>query len=240
MGWQDLINSGGVRVLPWLGGNTVSAPNRAWTIQGRHPREYGWYQFNTTAARDCRLVGPAERDIDYMVGLEVLRGFLVGDRFIPNDARVVPDPAKLIDQTEPVFCVDLGLDRFQKAAVVRDREGRLLFMQLEFPEGPETEVLEAYQDRKDSVQDSNPPQRLALFQCASFHLGGTGDGTIWPSLPTLMCSISPPAEDKPSGPSTNPRSIEAAAMTFMGVGAERKTGFRLSRSATIISMSLDC
>jgi len=151
MGWQDLLDSGGNRVLPWMGGREVHSHDRTWTIKGRLPREHGWYTFKTTAARDCTLTGQAERDLDYATGLKVLRGFLVGDRLIPNDARVVPDPDKLIDQTEAVYCVDLGLDRFQKAAVVRERMGRLVFLQLEWPEGPEIEVLEAYQDRKESV-----------------------------------------------------------------------------------------
>lgn len=151
MGWQDLLDSGGDRVLPWMGGREVHSNDRTWTIRGRLPLEHGWYTFKTTAARDCTLRGQAERDPDYAKGLRVLRGFLVGDRFIPNDARVVPDPAKLIDQTEEVYCVDLGLDRFQKATVAQERMGRLVFMQLEWPEGPEVEVLAAYQDRKDSV-----------------------------------------------------------------------------------------
>lgn len=153
MGWQDLLASGGDRVLPWFGGRKVHSHDRTWTIMGRLPKEHGWYSFQTTAARECSLKGPADREPAYETGHKIVRGFLVGDRFIPDDARVDPDPAKLIDQTEEVFCVELGLDRFQKAAVVRDREGHLVFMRLEWPEGPETEVLAAYQDRKDSVTD---------------------------------------------------------------------------------------
>lgn len=151
MGWQDLLSSGANFVLPWMGGRRVHTSTRTWNIAGRLPREHGWYTFKPTTGRDCALVGPAERDVAYEDGHKVVRGFLVGDRLIPDAARVDPDPAKLIDQTEAVFCVDLGLDRFQKASVVRDREGALVFLRLEWPEGPETEVLEAYQDRKDSV-----------------------------------------------------------------------------------------
>src|SRR3989344_2618303 len=153
MGWQDLLASGGDRVLPWFGDRKVHSHDRTWTIIGRLPKEHGWYTFQTTAARGGTLKGPAEREPAYEGGHKVVRGFLVGDRFIPDDARVDPDPTKLIDQTEEVFCVELGLDRFQKAAVVQDREGRLVFMRLEWPEGPETEVLAAYQDRKASVLD---------------------------------------------------------------------------------------
>ena len=151
MGWQDLLASGGDRILPWMGGRQVHSPDRTWNIHGRLPKEHGWYTFKTTAARDCTLMGPADRDPAFSDKQRVLRGFLVGDRLIPDAARVDPDPAKLIDQTEEVYCVDLGLDRFQRASVVRERQGRLVFMQLEWPEGPEIEVLAAYQDRKDSV-----------------------------------------------------------------------------------------
>lgn len=153
MGWQDLLASGGDRILPWLGGRQVHSADRTWTIKGRLPQEFGWYTFTTSAARDCRLKGQAERDPAYLDGQKLVRGFLVGDRIISDAARVDPDPAKIIEQTEEVYCVDLGLDRFQRATVVRDREGRLVFMSLDWPEGPEIEVLAAYQDRKDSVLD---------------------------------------------------------------------------------------
>ena len=152
MGWQDLLG-GGEQVLPWFGGRQVHSATRTWTINGKLPREHGWYKFKTSGGRDCTLAGPADRDLEYEKGHQILRGFLVGDRLIPDTARVDPNPAKLIDQTEFVACVELGLDRFQKAAVVRDRTGSLVFLRLEWPEGPETEVLAAYQDRKDSVTD---------------------------------------------------------------------------------------
>jgi len=152
MGWQDLLASGGDRTLPWLGGRQIHTKDRTWTIKGRLPLEYGWYIFDTSAGRQARLKGEAEPDPAYE-GQQVVRGFLVGDRLILDAARVDPDPAKLIEQTEPVFCVERGLDRFTRATAVRDKEDRLIYMQMEFPEGPEAEVLAAYQDRKDSVND---------------------------------------------------------------------------------------
>ena len=152
MGWQDLLAvEDTTLVLPWKGGRRVHSHNRTWNITGRTPREHGWYTFKVGGGRDCTLVGPADRAESYAEGHRLMRGFLVGDRLIPDAARVDPDPTKLIEQTEAVFCVDLGLDRFQKAAVIRDREGALIFLRLEWPEGPEADVLAAYQDRKDSV-----------------------------------------------------------------------------------------
>jgi hypothetical protein len=75
---------------------------------------------------------------------------LVGDRIILDDARVDPDPAKLIDQTLSVFLVERGLERFVRASAAQTRGG-LVYVAQEFPQGPETEVQMAYQDRKDSV-----------------------------------------------------------------------------------------
>lgn len=165
MGWQDLLGNGGDRVLPWLGGRQVHTTDRTWTIKGRTPQEFGWYTFDTSNGRKAILKGEAELDPEYAEGLKVVRGLLVGDRIILDNARVDPDPAKLVDQTESVFCVERGLDRFTRCTAVRDREGRLIYMQMEFPEGSEAEVLEAYQDRKDSVDDIpgvTPPLDLAF------------------------------------------------------------------------------
>lgn len=153
MGWQDLLDDGGEKVLPWLGGNKVFSQDREWTLKGRWPREHGWYSFNTSGGRIARLAHrePMPVDPEYTENLPLRQGYLVGDRFIPDDARVDPDPAKLILQTEPVFCVEIGLERFTRATVARDRVGRLIYVQQEWPQGPEADVLVAYQDRLDSV-----------------------------------------------------------------------------------------
>jgi len=47
-------------------------------------------------------------------GQKKLKGYLVGDRFISDAVRVDPDPARLIDQTIPVYCVEPGLERFAR------------------------------------------------------------------------------------------------------------------------------
>lgn len=150
MGWQDLLASGGTRTLPWLGGREVFSRDRTWVIQGRLPAEHGWYEFETSGGRKAQLAGEAEPDPSYEDGFTSLRGYLVGNRFIADDARVDPDPAKLIDQTEQVFCIEPGLDRFTRAVVVRSKAG-LVYIQQEFPEGAEYQVLAAYQDRLDNV-----------------------------------------------------------------------------------------
>lgn len=153
MSWKDLLGTQEYKVLPWKGGDKVHTASRTWRIAGRRPPEFGWYKFDVGAGQSARLVGPATQDPDYQTGHQTLRGFLVGDRFIPDGSKVVPDPANLIDQTKYVHCVEPGLDRFQRVSVVQDRVGDLIFNRLEWPEGPESEVLAAYQDRKDTIHE---------------------------------------------------------------------------------------
>jgi len=154
MGWQDFLTpeGGDERVLPWIGGRTVTDGARTWNIQGRTPNEHGWYTFKTTGGRKASLVGPAEPDFEFENGRPTVRGYLVGDRMIPDSARVDPNPEKLIEQTEPVFIVEPGLDRFTRATAVRVGDA-LVFLRLEFPDGPEAEALAAYQNRKDTIGD---------------------------------------------------------------------------------------
>lgn len=150
MSWQDLLSSDEKRTLPWTGGRRVFDKDRTWTIKGRLPEEFGWFEFDTSTARKATLVGPADPDPDYETDRRTVRGYLTGNRMIPDDARVDPDPDKLIDQTTQVYLVEPGLERFVRA-VVADNNGRLVYVRQEFPEGPETEVQEAYQDRLESV-----------------------------------------------------------------------------------------
>jgi len=175
MGWQDLLASGGDRILPWVGGRQIHSKDRTWTIKGRLPPEFGWYTFDTSGGRKARLKGEADLDLNYADGMKLVKGIIVGDRIILDDARVVADRALLVEQTEPVFCVERGLDRFTRCTAVRDKEGRLIYIQMEFPEEAEAEVLAAYQDRKDSVGDIpnvTPPLDLA-FRWISYQRAAT-------------------------------------------------------------------
>lgn len=152
MSWEDLLSSEENRVLPWVDGRKIHADGRTWSIQGELPPEHGWYEFNTSSGRKASLIGPAEPDVEFEFesGWRVVRGYLAGDRLIPDGARVDPDPGKLVRQTVPVFLVEQGLDRFARAITV-ESGGKLIYIRQEFPEGPEMEVQEAYQDRLDSV-----------------------------------------------------------------------------------------
>lgn len=153
MGWEELLSEGkpAAKVMPWFGFKTVHNSERTWTIQGAQPPEHGWYRFEAKGGRYCLWVGNANHDPDYAKGQRVLSGYLIGNRFIPDDARVDPNPDKLVEQTRQVYCVEPGLERFARAQVVKDRGEHLVFDSQAFPLGPEEEVRRAYQDRATSV-----------------------------------------------------------------------------------------
>jgi len=151
MSWRDLLQTEGETIVfPWVGGRSLQGPdNRVLTIEGRLPSEFGWHKF-TVKGRKAKFTEsvPAEPEIlNYRV-----RGYLVGDRIIPDDVRVDPDPKKIIPFSEKVFLIDEGLDRFVRVAAGRAYEGGpLIFYGQEMPLGAEEDVLNAYLDQKVSV-----------------------------------------------------------------------------------------
>lgn len=153
MGWEDLLSSSEEeeRTLPYLGDQKLHGWGRTWTIKGKRPHEHGWYVFKVSG-RNARMVEKADGpDPSYEEEHPTLLGYLAGSRFIPDDARVDPDPNKLVEQTDNVFCVEPGLDRFTRAVVVKNAIHQLIYIRQEFPQGPEFEVQAAYQDRLGSV-----------------------------------------------------------------------------------------
>ena len=152
MGWQDLLATTEERSLPWGGGRQVVWGHRVWDIKGRLPPEHGWYKFTVDGTREAGLVGRDQADADDKFetekGHKVIRGYLVGDRLIPDSAQVNTDPTRLVDQTMPILLVEPGLDRFTRAVVVQTKAGNF-YVRQEFPQGQEDEVTTLYQDRKD-------------------------------------------------------------------------------------------
>lgn len=153
MSWRDLLASSAELTLPWLGGRKVCDGERVWSVSGSLPVEFGWHRFETDGSRRATLAGDAEPDPAYedQYKNSLVRGYLAGNRLIPDDARITPDPTKLIEQTVNVFLVEPGLERFVRAVVVHDQLGRHLFIRQEFPTGPEYEVQAAYEDRLDNL-----------------------------------------------------------------------------------------
>lgn len=139
-------------VIPWLGGRRVYRDGRAWKVDGRVPREFGWYLW-TISGRTARKIGESAADPDYGDGSVTARGYLVGDRFIPEKARVDPDPDKLVEQTVPVYLVEPGLERFAPVQVIFDAENRPIYKMELFPSGAEEKVREAFIARKETISD---------------------------------------------------------------------------------------
>jgi len=121
-------------------------------IDGRLPREFGWYEFslNGRKAKVKREFPDGAHDV---VRRHLVKGYLVGDRVVMDDVRIDPDPAKIINCSERVHLIEPGLDRFVRVVAGRTHEGGpLIYINQEFPLGPEEEVLAAFLDKKESVR----------------------------------------------------------------------------------------
>lgn len=166
MSWQALLEEPKQKVLAWTGGRKITDGQRAWKIRGGLPREHGWYTFNIDGGRRASLVSPTPADppFDYDEGRRVVKGYLVGNRIIRDNVPLVLDPNQIVRQTSQVYFVEMGLEPLTRATTVEE-DGRLLFVRTEFPLGPEMEALEAYEDRKislDGIPGVTPALDLAF------------------------------------------------------------------------------
>ena len=149
--WEQLLDEAPEeRVLPWLGGRDLVDGERAGRIAGALPVEHAWIRFRLSG-REAHVLGPDDPDPDFGEGRPLVRGFLVGHRLLPDDARVDSDPARFVEQTRPVHLVEGGLERFARVACASLEGGRLVYLHLELPLGPEDEVLAAWLDRRPTV-----------------------------------------------------------------------------------------
>lgn len=152
MGWQDLLQKEDeILVSPWVGFpfKSLRTFDRSWNIQGRLPREIGWFEFRLQGqnATVLKAVDPPLGALQRQV-----RGYLVGDRLVPDGVRVPEDLAGLMAVSEKVHLIERGLDRFVRVSAGRTFEdGPLIYEAQDFPLGPEDEVLTAFQDQKPTV-----------------------------------------------------------------------------------------
>jgi hypothetical protein len=159
MSWKSLLQKPESVVGPWLGGRALHAGSRAFTVDGPLPPEHGWHAFDLTG-RKARWTGAAEPQPDTLD--RRVQGYLVGDRIVPDDARVVPDPGQIADYSERVHLIEPGLDRFARVSAGRAFEGGpLVYREQVMPLGPESDVLGAFLDGAESV-DSVPGVAPAL------------------------------------------------------------------------------
>lgn len=149
MGWKDHVRQEPERVVaPWAGGRQVVAGQRSWRLQ-RPPRRHGWYSFEVLGRE---AVGYEEADADASTLVKPVRGYLVGDRLVPDDSRATGDPLEIAAACEPVMLIEPGIQRFARVSAGRAGDGcPLVYAGPDMPLGPEDDVLRAFQDRLGSV-----------------------------------------------------------------------------------------
>jgi hypothetical protein len=148
MSWRDLLQAEEERlVAPWVGGRSLRSRDRTWTIQGRNPPEPGWHTFKLEN-RKARWLGVA--DTPNGVLKDQIRGYLVGDRLVPDGVRVSPENLGAL--SERIYLIEPGLDRFVRVVAGRFFEdGPLIYEAPEFPLGPEDAVMVAFEDQLPNV-----------------------------------------------------------------------------------------
>jgi len=152
--WEELLAEEDSLVLPWAGGRQIFYKERTWNLAKR-PVEYGWYEFRVASDRRAEIIDQVEEDAyTYKAqnSLWVTEGFIVGDRLIPNDAR--PGSIKeLVTQTSTVHLIEPGMDRISKAAIAKLPNDQFIFLHRVFGEGPEDEVILAWQEKQSSISN---------------------------------------------------------------------------------------
>ncbi len=148
--WKNLLAPQDTVIAPWIGGRALRARARTFKIKGELPTEHGWHEFDVGGGRAASWVGAADPDYDALDNCPTVTGYLVGDRLIPDNADIVVDPSRIIAQSLAVHLVLPGLERFSRATAAL-HEGTPLFLRQEFPQGPESDVQAAFQDRAPNV-----------------------------------------------------------------------------------------
>lgn len=152
MSWRDLLQTKEENIIaPWVGGRDLISFSRKWTIEGKLPEEHGWHNF-IVQTRKATWKEPAESQQDILK--QKVYGYLIGDRIVPDFVKVCPNINDLVKQFERVYLIEPGLDRFVRIVAGRFCEnGPLIYENLDMPIGPEEEVLNAFQDRKKTINN---------------------------------------------------------------------------------------
>lgn len=174
MGWRDLLERGDEEIVaPWSfgawRGKSVRLGPRQWKIGGQWPDGDGWHRFRVSG-RSATWIGRADPAPDVLQF--VVTGYLVGDRLVPDDSDVDPNPADIVGKSERVMLLDDGVERFSRISAGRTtHDGPLVYRGLEMPLGPEQEVLEAYLGRLADVSPVKgvTPALDAAFRMETWH-----------------------------------------------------------------------
>lgn len=151
--WENLLSSTNEEMIaPWVGGRTVVFPDRVCKLQ-KAPREFGWYKFKIKN-RNAKYLELIDKPFNILNNISY--GYLIGDRFIPDTTVKITNPQiqHLIDNFSKVYLIEDGLDRFVRISVGKFNEnGQLIYNCMEMPLGPEDAVINAFLDKKDSIDD---------------------------------------------------------------------------------------
>lgn len=153
MGWRDLIEVDEQKItVPWTGGRSLRSHSRRFVIEGDLPPQHGWHVFEVWH-KTARFIESADIQTDKM--RDEKSGFLVGDRFVPDNANACDlDYGLIARQYKKVELIEDGLDRFVRIVVGKiTPAGATFYKEMAFPLGPEEEVLNAFLDRKESIDD---------------------------------------------------------------------------------------
>lgn len=156
MSWREFLQKPQTLTAPWLGQPQIYHGGRRYRLEQR-PTEQGWFQFEVSG-RNARVLSESTAPENLSVHL---RGYLVGNRLIPDGFQGVFTPEQYLKQTPQVFLTNAG-EKFRRVACTR-WEGFLLLLQEEFPLGPEEEVLKAFQERTATadIRGVTPALRMA-------------------------------------------------------------------------------
>lgn len=152
MGWRDLVQAAEDLTVPWTGGRTLRSGGRTFQVKGALPEEHGFHVFTVDGGRRATWKGPSPMTADGYFGDDaaLVRGWLIGDRVAPDDVTVVPELARLFEQTERVWLLEPGLERYARIVAARD-DDRWIYVRQDFPLGPEDAVRAAWLDRAPSL-----------------------------------------------------------------------------------------
>lgn len=175
MTWQNYIQQPNAFVtLPWPGGRMLQSATQRWAIDGPLPPYAGWHTFKLAhrAVVFAHTVEPQPQ----LLTADVVTGYLVGDRIVPQHARVPSALAELTACSRRVYAIDPGLDRFVviKAGAVAP-QAPLFFISQEFGGVADAEVLTAFLDRRPDIAHVKhvAPALEAAFRLETWHRADT-------------------------------------------------------------------
>jgi hypothetical protein len=155
MGWRDLLpKKDDSLIFPWTGGRSLCLNGQVWNVEGKLPTYHGWYSWSVIGRK---VINEVEAEPTTNILGNIVTGYLVGNRLVSDNARIDPDPKTITANSEQVFLIEDGLDRFVRISAGRTcDDGPLIFRQQEMPLGPEDDVLQVFlDDSRDFYQCRN-------------------------------------------------------------------------------------